>query len=343
MPRLCAPALAVSGLSGSGKTTLLEAVIPRLISNGISVGVVKHDAHGIQLDTSGKDSDRLFRAGATVALRGPDLQLLRRQSSSSLSLYATLEILSHDHDLLLVEGHKNTPLPKFWLEDGERNQIPSDVTNIVGVLNWNANRIEHFLAFVEGWLQVAWKRRPVFRGLVAGHEMFPAQPAGSAVEDHLTPRPQHTEIGDVALLGPGTAPSEFQGFPRIPHPPGIDGPFAALLAAHRWAPSTAWVFMVNERSAVTSSFADWLVSMRAPGKWSVIPRQGQSAPCLLAGLFEPQALVLVERHFVETSNLDASIDRLMKDRRTLIIDVPREHIQRLCGVQQQTAWSGHVG
>jgi hypothetical protein len=85
-----APVLAVCGFSGSGKTTLLEAAIPHLIARGLAVAAIKHDSHGFVVDKEGKDSDRLFRAGATVALRGPGEQFLRRGFSSVLTLEATL-------------------------------------------------------------------------------------------------------------------------------------------------------------------------------------------------------------------------------------------------------------
>ena len=70
-PELCVPALGVCGWKGAGKTTLLEAVIPILRRRNLRVRVLKHDAHGIDLDHSGKDSDRMFRAGADVFLQGP--------------------------------------------------------------------------------------------------------------------------------------------------------------------------------------------------------------------------------------------------------------------------------
>src|ERR1700694_4988704 len=97
-----APVLAVCGYSGSGKTTLLEAAIPRLVERGLAVAVVKHDAHRFEVDRPGKDSDRLFRAGATVVLRGAEEQFERR--AEPLTLEGTLERLARDHDLLLVEG-----------------------------------------------------------------------------------------------------------------------------------------------------------------------------------------------------------------------------------------------
>jgi molybdopterin-guanine dinucleotide biosynthesis protein MobB len=110
-----APVLAVCGFSGAGKTTLLESAIPRLKERGLAVAVVKHHAHGFEVDRAGKDSDRLLRAGATIALSGPQEQFEWRGSEATLSLEATLARLGRDHDLLLVEGHKDTPLPKFWL------------------------------------------------------------------------------------------------------------------------------------------------------------------------------------------------------------------------------------
>ena len=101
-----APVLALCGLSGSGKTTLLEAAIPSLVQRGLAVAVVKHTSHDFEVDRPGKDSERLFRAGATISLRGPQQQFERR--AAALPLEVTLARLACDHDLLLVEGHKDT-------------------------------------------------------------------------------------------------------------------------------------------------------------------------------------------------------------------------------------------
>ena len=131
--RFGAPVLAVCGFSGSGKTTLIEAAIPHLIARGLAVAAVKHDSHGFAVDKEGKDSERLFRAGATVALRGPGEQFLRRNASSTLTLEATLSDLARDHDLLLVEGHKDTPLPKLWVGNAEASAPPEHVTDVQGI------------------------------------------------------------------------------------------------------------------------------------------------------------------------------------------------------------------
>ncbi|RMF87341.1 MAG: molybdopterin-guanine dinucleotide biosynthesis protein B, partial [Nitrospirae bacterium] len=131
-----APAFAVCGWSGSGKTTLLERVIPRLVARGLAVAVVKHDAHGVSLDRSGKDSDRLFRAGADVCLRGPGEVAWRRRPAPATELTAVVAALARDHDLVLVEGHKATPLPKVWLAHPEDAALPPGVGQVVARLPW---------------------------------------------------------------------------------------------------------------------------------------------------------------------------------------------------------------
>jgi len=67
----------ICGWKNSGKTTLIESLIPHLIAQGLSLAVVKHDAHGLEVDRRGKDSDRFFRAGGDVILKGPGEEICR--------------------------------------------------------------------------------------------------------------------------------------------------------------------------------------------------------------------------------------------------------------------------
>ena len=85
-----------------------------------------------------------------------------------LSLEAVLWRLGRDHDLLLVEGHKDTPLPKFWLGSAEALQAPDSVTNVVGLLAWNGPRLAAFMEYIDRWLPAAWNARPLYRGLLVG-------------------------------------------------------------------------------------------------------------------------------------------------------------------------------
>ena len=103
------PAFAICGWSGSGKTSLIESVVPHLCKKGLKVAVLKHTDHEIQVDHPGKDSDRLFRSGADVFLKGSQEGLLRSREVDHLSLAAILSSLPLKYDLVLVEGEVKFP------------------------------------------------------------------------------------------------------------------------------------------------------------------------------------------------------------------------------------------
>lgn len=107
------PTLLCMGWSGSGKTTFLEKLLPALTARGLTAAVIKHDAHGFQMDTPGKDTWRLARAGAVgVAISGPGgWAVLGPQDIELEDLRAKLP----PADLILVEGHKHGAYPKLQI------------------------------------------------------------------------------------------------------------------------------------------------------------------------------------------------------------------------------------
>ncbi|MBZ0264336.1 molybdopterin-guanine dinucleotide biosynthesis protein B [bacterium] len=140
--------IAICGFSGSGKTTLIEELIPRLLDAGISVAVIKHDAHGAEVDKKGKDSARFFRAGADVALEDPKQVFIRLHRKGSLTFQKLIDFFAQDHDLILVEGHKDTNLPKIWLLDEGVGNAPVDVTDIRLTLNREDDRLRLAYKFI---------------------------------------------------------------------------------------------------------------------------------------------------------------------------------------------------
>jgi molybdopterin-guanine dinucleotide biosynthesis protein B len=56
--------LGVVAHSGTGKTTLLKQLIPYLRACNVRVGLIKHSHHSVDVDTPGKDSYELRKAGA---------------------------------------------------------------------------------------------------------------------------------------------------------------------------------------------------------------------------------------------------------------------------------------
>ena len=328
--RFAAPVLAVCGYSGSGKTTLLEAAIPRLRQRGLAVAVVKHDAHGFEVDRPGKDSDRLFRAGATVALRGPEEQFERR--GAGLSLEVTLARLACDHDLLLVEGHKQTPLPKFWLANANHPEPPEGISTVVSTLAWNAEadssaRLAAFLNYIDRWLPQAWQARSMHRGLLLGGKSarmgqpkqnvrFGERTLGQIALDALSDAAQESRPDPgVVLLGAGPVPESPHAWLRLPDPPEFGGPGAGLIAAHRWSPEAAWIVAACDHPWLRAEHIEWLAAQRQPGRWAVIPRQRDGHPCPTLALYEPQALEAIERR--------ARADLVRRADPSAVLDLPR--------------------
>ena len=145
------PVLGICGWSGSGKTTLIEAVLPHLRERGLTVAVVKHDVHGIDVDRPGKDSDRLFRAGADVFLQGKNEGFIRLHGAGE-KLEDLLEWLMPRYDLVLVEGRKDTPIPKVWLLGDDESAPPPNTTGIIATLSRDTDRVSTFLAVFDQWL-----------------------------------------------------------------------------------------------------------------------------------------------------------------------------------------------
>ncbi|MDP1610653.1 MAG: molybdopterin-guanine dinucleotide biosynthesis protein B [Sulfuritalea sp.] len=105
----------LAGYSGSGKTTLLEDLIPRLTAAGLRVSLIKHAHHRFDIDQPGKDSYRLREAGCSEVLLVSDhrwvlMHELRGEPEPSLDDQIAR---FSECDLVLVEGFKQTPIPKL--------------------------------------------------------------------------------------------------------------------------------------------------------------------------------------------------------------------------------------
>lgn len=106
--------VAFTARSGTGKTTLIEGLIRQAEARGLKVGALKHDAHEFSLDQPGKDSHRFTAAGArTMALvSGTQLAVVKKHLQAP---EVNTLIAAHfgDLDLVLVEGWKNSDLPRI--------------------------------------------------------------------------------------------------------------------------------------------------------------------------------------------------------------------------------------
>ncbi|MGL5005911.1 MAG: molybdopterin-guanine dinucleotide biosynthesis protein MobB [Plesiomonas sp.] len=170
------PILGIVGYSGSGKTTLLKRVLPLLRQRGIKPALIKHTHHDVDVDTPGKDSFELRKAGAdqTIVVCDQRWALMTETPQHPVLLAALCAQLDASLlDLVLVEGFKHEPIPKIMLYRETVNKplasllIPTDSQLIaLGTDNPTAlpcalsvpvldiNQPAQFADFIQTWLKL---------------------------------------------------------------------------------------------------------------------------------------------------------------------------------------------
>ena len=271
------PVLAICGYRDAGKTTLIEAVLPELARRGLRVAVIKHDTHGLQVDRPGKDSARLFGAGADVWLHGPGEGFLRVHESAPAGLHRALEYLVSRYDLILVEGHKDTPLPRIWLP-GPNGTDPPPGPAPLAVLPRDDHRPRRLMDFLAEWLPAQWRSAPLYGCiLIGGRSRRMGRPkqlltrGGKSWAEHLA-----AVLGSacrrVVFAGSGPLPPALDEHPRLPDCPDAQGPLAGILAAMRWAPQASWLVCACDTPGFHEDALQWLLAQRRPGRWAILPR-----------------------------------------------------------------------
>lgn len=114
------PILGFAAYSGTGKTTLLINIIPLLKQRGLEIGVIKHAHHTFEIDTPGKDSYEIRKAGASQMLIGSKqrwaLMVEQNEDDQKTRLQEYIAQLDQEKlDLILVEGFKPEAIPKIEL------------------------------------------------------------------------------------------------------------------------------------------------------------------------------------------------------------------------------------
>ncbi len=285
--------LGVVGWQGSGKTTLIERLLPELVGAGLSVVVVKHASHGVDVDVAGKDSQRLFAAGAEVVVEAKEEGFARWRRGSGEPSLARLLALERRCDLVLVEGRKRGPHAKVWLLRPGEEAPSAEAAAVVATLPWSADRVAAMGALVRARLAEAWAAAPGRAGVLVGGASrrmgTPKQElriAGELLLDRIAGA--LAPAGPVVLLGGSGAAA----LPRLPDAPGVRGPLAGILAALRWDPRR-WAIASCDLPRLGAEAVAWLLAERRPGTWAVLPRVGGQVQPLLA-VYEPQALPLLE-------------------------------------------------
>ncbi|OVE74962.1 molybdopterin-guanine dinucleotide biosynthesis protein B [bacterium E08(2017)] len=272
------PVFAICGFSGSGKTTVIEELVRILTQRGLKVAVVKHDGHGLNIDHEGKDTDRFFKAGSDVLIRGPEQSFLRMHRDVELSLEDVIGRIGPYYDLVLVEGHKGTPIhKKVWFCTDEGEDPPPEASGVCRKLRRDEDRLNIVLSMIDEWLSEVWLRQPVYVGILVGGK---STRMGSP--KHLLPINDSTFLEHIVaiaetvadctvILGEQSLPDELASLPVLPDVPGLRGPLAGMLSAVRWAPIASWIFIACDMPLISKEALRWLLDMRRPGVWGILP------------------------------------------------------------------------
>lgn len=132
------PLLGITAFSGTGKTTLLTKLIPALFERGVRVSVIKHAHHEFDVDTPGKDSYRIRKAGAqqTIVASAKRWALMTETpESEGIDLeYLIKQLDTEKIDLIIVEGFKSLDIPKIILHRTETAKpIPKPGTKTLAI------------------------------------------------------------------------------------------------------------------------------------------------------------------------------------------------------------------
>jgi len=247
--------------------------------------VVKHDAHGFRIDTPGKDSDRFFQAGADVALRGPDETVLRLHGATGgAGLRPILRLMTTTHDLVLVEGHKDTPLAKLWLEHPDRTPMPESVDQVLATLPWQKNRLELFRILLHTWIDEVWQARKLMIAVLKGDD------AGGSDEGDGEPK-RRALLREASLLTDAGNRDETL---ILEFPAGFEArPGEELLRVVRTRADATWLIAGTDVHEEDDQVMRALFSARRPGRWILYTSNGEE-PRIRPVLLEPQALPLLE-------------------------------------------------
>ena len=268
------PILGICGCSGAGKTTLIEALIPRLHRIGLQVAVVKHDAHNVCIDAPGKDSDRFFRAGADVSLFGEEC-FTRWHGRGDFTSF--LINLCTSYDLVLVEGHAKTAIPKIWLLGQGYAAPPENQGRILETLSREQADTDLVFHFLQQWLSHKCRQVPVWGCvLIGGRSRRMGSPKHLIELDNKTWL-EHavdklgTLVDEVVLSGFGQVPDSLTTLSRVPDAPDLAGPLAGILAVMRWQPTVSWLVMACDQPDVQPESLQWLLDSRRPGVRAILP------------------------------------------------------------------------
>lgn len=165
-PSLPVRVISFVGPSDSGKTELICRLVKWFAAQGLKVAVLKH-SHKAGLAASGA-AHSCRQAGAQAEARAaPHLVQVNRYAPGEPDLAELLAFLAPQADLVLVEGYKQSLLPKIALTGPGLENLPLDPAKVVAWVSREAgqtsipifhpDKVEEIGAFILDFLGIVVK------------------------------------------------------------------------------------------------------------------------------------------------------------------------------------------
>jgi len=293
----------IAGYSGTGKTTLIRKILPELKKKGLSVGVLKHIHHKLNVDIRGKDTDHFYRAGADFVFAHDSQQGFARYRSNDITIPDLIRRFPRALDLIIVEGHKKIDVPGIWLEA----KAPRNKSELAGygnrkiIFRDDPSYHRKVITYIREELKRFHSARPLLSGLlVGGKSLRMGTPKTLLKIKQMTLTERSFNILSVVsqktlLIGSGPLPDSFGTVDRLPDVSGLDGPVSGMLSAFRWAPESAWLISSVDMPLMHKEAWGWLLSQRKPGVWAVLPKiKGSKGVETTGAVYEPMIFEYVE-------------------------------------------------
>jgi len=293
--------IALCGYSGSGKTTLIAGVV-RHLSEKYTVGYYKHGCHRFESDREGKDSWVVRQAGAaTVMISDPEKKAIITNDNTPSPAMARSAFA--DHDLLLVEGLKELPLPKVLLVDGEHRILDllrdGRITNVKALVvpddpafyvdyhlpvlsRNNVIEVAHFIETL--LLQRAAYSVPLCGLVLAGGVSSRMGSDKALLNYHADNQLLHTakllqsQCQEVFVSCREDQAVHYRhfGIPLVTDAYLGIGPFGGLLSAQQQRPDAAWVVVACDLPFLDQAHLSQLCRQRNPFRFATAFRDAAS-------------------------------------------------------------------
>lgn len=107
--------IGIIGWKNSGKTTLVAAIIAELTRRGLLISTIKHTHHAVDLDTSGRDTWRHRKAGASQVMLASNQRWVIMTETDATTQANPLDLVQRldPVDIVILEGFKGGSHPKI--------------------------------------------------------------------------------------------------------------------------------------------------------------------------------------------------------------------------------------